>query len=118
MTQLHPNLNFTQITVRHPAGYEVILVRAPSAIPEAQPETQPEAQAATVHAYRNSCPHLGIGLDYGNGQCLLEDGKTLLCAMHGATFEADTGLCTGGPCAGSRLKRVAVTIVNGAVICD
>ena len=58
MTQLHPNLDFTQITVRHPAGYEVILVRAPGALPEYQPET--------VHAYRNSCPHLGIGLDYGN----------------------------------------------------
>jgi nitrite reductase/ring-hydroxylating ferredoxin subunit len=102
MTTLQPSLDFTQITVRHPAGYEVILYR----------------QGDTVHAYRNSCPHIGVGLDYGNGSCLLDDGVTLLCALHGATFEADSGLCTGGPCAGRSLTRVAVRVEGDAVVCD
>ncbi len=102
MPTLHPSLEFTQITVPHPGGYEVILYRS----------------GATVHAYRNACPHVGVGLDYGNGSCLLEDGKTLLCAMHGATFDADSGFCTGGPCAGRNLTRVAVRIEAGAVVCD
>ena len=102
MPTLHPSLDFTQVTVTHPAGYEVILYRS----------------GETVHAYRNSCPHIGVGLDYGNGQCLLDDGKTLLCALHGATFEADTGFCTGGPCSGASLKRVVVRVEAGAVVCD
>ena len=101
-TVLHPSLAFDQITVKHPDGFEVILV----------------IEQGTVHAYRNSCPHLGISLDYGTGNCLLDDGRTLLCAMHAATFAADTGLCTGGPCAGASLKRVAVRIESGNVVCD
>ena len=99
---IHTGLDFVQAMVKHPSGYEVILFR----------------DGATVHGYRNSCPHLGISLDYGTGKCLLEDGKTLLCAMHAATFEADTGLCTGGPCTGASLKRVAVRVEANNVICD
>ena len=91
---------------KHPSGHELILFRAGEGVDQ------------VVHAYRNSCPHLGISLDYGTGNCLLDDGKTLLCAMHAATFAADTGLCTGGPCAGASLKRVAVRIEAGNVVCD
>ena len=101
-TILHPDTAFDQITVTHPGGYEVILVR----------------QGDVVHAYRNSCPHIGVGLDYGNGRCLADDGLTLVCALHGATFEADTGACTGGPCAGRALTRLAIRIVEGAVLAD
>ena len=99
---LHTGLDFAQIVVTHPVGYEVILYR----------------QGDTVHAYRNSCPHLGVGLDYGDGRCLAEDGKTLFCALHAATFEADTGACTGGPCFGQALKRVLVRIEGDAIVVD
>ncbi len=103
---LHHGLDFVQTMATHPNGNELILYR------------QGEGAEAQVHAYRNSCPHLGISLDYGTGNCLLDDGKTLLCAMHAATFEADTGRCTGGPCAGASLKRVAVRVEAGNVVCD
>ncbi len=99
---LHHGLDFTQIMAKHPSGHELILFR----------------EGEAVHGYRNSCPHLGISLDYGTGKCLLEDGKTLLCAMHAATFEANTGLCTGGPCAGASLRRVVVRVEAGNVVCD
>ena len=101
-TTLHRGLDFVQTVVRHPAGYEVILYR----------------RDAIVHAYRNSCPHVGVGLDYGDGRCLADDGATLYCTLHGATFEADTGACTGGPCYGKGLDRVAVRVVDGDVVVD
>lgn len=90
---LHGNTDFDQIMVKHPGGYEVILVKV----------------GTTVHAYRNSCPHIGIGLDYGDGHCKHGDAQ-LICNMHGALFEADTGHCIDGPCRGDQLARVAINI--------
>lgn len=96
---LHDGLDFDQITVADPDGSgEIILV-------------QTDGQ---VQAYRNSCPHVGVGLDYGDGHCLLEPG-VLVCAMHGARFEATTGLCTDGPCRGQHLTRVPVEVVDGRI---
>lgn len=90
---LHGNTDFDQIMVKHPRGFEVILVKV----------------GTTIHAYKNSCPHIGIGLDYGDGHC--KYGETqLICNMHGALFEADSGFCTDGPCRGDSLQRVQVTI--------
>lgn len=87
--------------VQAPNGEEIILVK----------------QAEQVHAYRNSCPHIGVGLDYGDGSCLI-DGDTLICAMHGALFEADTGYCIDGPCSGKSLERIPIRIEDGKVFLD
>ena len=99
MIQLHPDDNFDQVMVSLPDGEELILVRVGNA----------------VRAYRNSCPHLGIGLDYGDGRCLDADGK-LICAMHGARFEPADGYCIDGPCRGDSLEAVAIVIRDGAVL--
>lgn len=64
---------------------------------------------AQVYAYRNSCPHVGVGLDYGDGNCLLEPG-VLICSLHGALFTANSGLCTDGPCRGDHLTPVPILI--------
>lgn len=98
---LHPTTDFDQITVKHPKGYEVILVRVDG----------------VLHAWRNRCPHLGIGLDYGDGRCLAEPGR-LVCAMHGAMFNADDGFCTEGPCAGDSLERVDVRVEDGRIVAE
>lgn len=96
---LHPCSDFAQIMVPHPAGGpEIILVK----------------HGGTVHAYRNICPHIGVGLDYGDGKCLA-DADTLICAMHGARFEAATGACFDGPCSGDALTRVPIRIEQGRV---
>ena len=62
----------------------------------------------------NVCPHAGRRLDYVPGKFLVRGGQ-IICAAHGATFTADSGDCTAGPCRGDRLRGVAVTVVDGAV---
>lgn len=60
-----------------------------------------------VFAYHNVCPHAGRRLNWAPGRFLLDQGR-LVCAAHGAVFEAEDGLCIDGPCRGSRLRAVAV----------
>ena len=99
---LHPNADFDQVMVRHPRGFEVILVRV----------------GEEVRGFRNACPHLGVGLDWGDGRCLDADQPGVLrCAMHGARFDADTGACFAGPCAGRGLAVLPVRIEAGRVVC-
>jgi nitrite reductase/ring-hydroxylating ferredoxin subunit len=61
-----------------------------------------------VHAYVNRCPHVGAPLDLWPNEFLDEEGRTLVCATHGALFEPDTGRCIGGPCMGDALTRLPV----------
>ena len=90
--------DFEQIMVSGPKGEEIILTKV-----------QEE-----VHGFLNSCPHIGIGLDYGDGDCLFEPG-VLVCSMHGALFEADSGTCISGPCAGQSLTRLPIVVTNGRI---
>jgi nitrite reductase/ring-hydroxylating ferredoxin subunit len=67
-----------------------------------------------VQAFENVCPHAGRRLDYAPGKFLL-NGDTLICAVHGATFQQADGLCIAGPCRGQQLKGVAVLLEDGVV---
>ncbi|APG03205.1 ferredoxin [Luteibacter rhizovicinus DSM 16549] len=67
-----------------------------------------------AHAYFNVCPHAGRRLDYAPGRFLVRNG-TIICAAHGATFTADSGDCTAGPCRGDRLRAVPVAVHDGVV---
>lgn len=67
-----------------------------------------------VHGYLNVCPHAGRRLDYAPGKFLLK-GPTLICAVHGATFNRADGLCIAGPCRGEHLREVAVRVEAGEV---
>lgn len=67
-----------------------------------------------VHAYLNVCPHAGRRLDYAPGKFLMKN-DTLICAVHGATFNQGDGLCVAGPCRGEHLRSVAVRVEDGAV---
>ncbi len=71
-------------------------------------------QGAAVHAYLNICPHAGRRLDWAPGKFLISKGA-LICAAHGASFNASTGWCIGGPCRGQELRRVTVAVVEGEV---
>ncbi|MEF8851460.1 MAG: Rieske 2Fe-2S domain-containing protein [Haloarculaceae archaeon] len=65
----------------------------------------------------NVCQHMThIPLDKGSG-APVRDGE-VLCANHGAMFDADTGECTYGPCEGAFLTEVDVTVTGGAVHLD
>jgi nitrite reductase/ring-hydroxylating ferredoxin subunit len=99
MHVLHEGLGFDQVMAPLPDGDQAILVTTP----------------AGVRAWRNRCPHVGVGLDWGDGRCLVEP-NVLLCAMHGARFEADSGDCTDGPCAGDRLSPIPIRIDGDRVV--
>ncbi len=67
-----------------------------------------------ARAYFNVCPHAGRRLDYAPGKFLVRAGQ-IICAAHGATFTAESGDCTAGPCRGDRLRGVPLVVVDGAV---
>ena len=69
-----------------------------------------------IYAYRNRCPHQGTELDWMPGEVFDDEGLYLVCATHGALFEADSGLCVGGPCRGLSLDRIAIGEVENNVV--
>lgn len=69
----------------------------------------------TVHAYVNSCPHIGSPLDFQPGQFLNVERTLILCSTHGALFRIEDGYCVSGPCAGDSLTPVAVEVQGGDV---
>lgn len=72
-------------------------------------------RGAEVAAFLNVCPHAGRRLDFAPGRFLFDQGR-LVCAAHGASFEALSGLCVGGPCRGQSLRAVPVAVdADGAV---
>jgi nitrite reductase/ring-hydroxylating ferredoxin subunit len=68
-----------------------------------------------VHAYVNSCPHLGVTLEWQPDHFMDFERRYILCAMHGALFRIGDGLCIEGPCRGSKLEAVAIDVQDGAV---
>lgn len=63
-----------------------------------------------VYLYRNSCPHIGIRLEWQQHQFLDADKMLIQCANHGALFRIDNGLCVAGPCTGDHLELIEFTI--------
>ncbi len=69
----------------------------------------------SVFAYRNSCPHTGIALNWREDQFLSFDGCYIQCSMHFAQFYIHDGYCFYGPCAGRSLMRETVEIRDGVI---
>lgn len=57
-----------------------------------------------LRAYKNHCPHTGAPLEWKPDQFLDFENRFIQCALHGALFEIDSGLCVRGPCAGGLLQ--------------
>lgn len=68
-----------------------------------------------VHAFVNRCPHRFAELDWLPGRFFDDAGLYLVCSMHGALFEVDTGACVAGPCAGDGLDALACDEHEGRV---
>jgi len=67
-----------------------------------------------IEAWMNYCQHFThIRLDKGSGARLRDD--EIVCTNHGAYFDADTGLCTHGPCVDAYLEPITVAVEDGAV---
>ena len=61
-----------------------------------------------VYAYLNRCAHVPVELDWFKGEFFESSKLHLMCSTHGAIYAPETGLCTGGPCRGGRLRAIAV----------
>jgi nitrite reductase/ring-hydroxylating ferredoxin subunit len=67
-----------------------------------------------VSTYKNYCQHwTDVRLDKGSG-ALVRNGE-IVCQKHAATFERDSGYCNFGPCEGSYLDTVEVTVTDGEI---
>lgn len=62
-----------------------------------------------LRAWLNICPHAGRRLDYAPGSFLLKDAL-LICAVHGASFDRNDGVCVAGPCRGEHLQALPVEL--------
>jgi nitrite reductase/ring-hydroxylating ferredoxin subunit len=71
-----------------------------------------------VRAYVNHCPHAGFPLNWQPDGFIAPDAPLILCAMHGALFEMETGRCVSGPCAGTGLRPLAIRVERGYVMLD
>ena len=71
--------------------------------------------AGRVHGYLNRCAHVAMELDWQEGVFFDADGRDLLCSTHGATYEAGSGRCVGGPCNGTPLVRLRIEEDRGMI---
>jgi nitrite reductase/ring-hydroxylating ferredoxin subunit len=67
------------------------------------------------YAYVNSCPHEGAKLNSGPGDLIDPEDNDLICGIHGARFQVDTGRCSDGPCRNKSLEPITVVIDDGDV---
>ena len=61
-----------------------------------------------VYGYLNRCAHVPVELDWFKGEFFESSKLYLMCSTHGAIYTPETGVCTGGPCRGGRLRPIAV----------
>ena len=69
-------------------------------------------QGREIFAYRNSCPHLGIELNFMPDEFLDTDKRYIHCINHGALFQIEDGLCVFGPCNGQSLTPVPLKAIG------
>lgn len=65
-------------------------------------------QGQQVFAYKNSCPHTGVNLEWIADQFLDDTQQYLVCSTHGALFQVEDGLCVSGPCHGESLQKLSI----------
>jgi nitrite reductase/ring-hydroxylating ferredoxin subunit len=68
-----------------------------------------------VFGYVNSCPHVGVPLDWDSGRFLDLERGHILCSSHFALFDMESGFCLRGPCQGGWLKAYPIVVHDGLV---
>jgi len=74
-------------------------------------------QGQRVFAYKNSCPHTGVNLEWLPDKFLDDSLQYLVCSTHGALFQLEDGYCVAGPCHGESLTSLTVSVKAGDVLC-
>ena len=73
-------------------------------------------RAGRISCFRNRCTHANYPLQRADGRVVVQEGRFLVCAAHGASYTLEDGACAGGPCNGASLERIAVEVRDGAVL--
>jgi len=68
-----------------------------------------------LYVYKNSCPHIGVALEWVEDQFLDSSHTMIQCANHGALFVIESGMCVAGPCTGQKLIAVKFDVVDGFI---
>jgi nitrite reductase/ring-hydroxylating ferredoxin subunit len=68
-----------------------------------------------AHGYVNRCAHVAMELDWQEGVFFDSTGRDLLCSTHGASYDASSGRCLGGPCDGKSLVKLRIEERDGNV---
>ena len=69
----------------------------------------------TPRAYLNSCPHLGVELNWMPGRFMDSDNLFIQCSTHGALFKPGDGECIVGPCQGDALTQLDLREHDGQI---
>jgi len=64
-------------------------------------------------AWLNRCAHVPVEMDWNPGRFLDDTGTVIVCATHGAVYDAQDGRCVGGPCRDRGLQPVPCREVDG-----
>lgn len=68
------------------------------------------------HAFVNRCAHVPVELDWNHGDFFDVTKNFIICATHGAHYDAQTGYCVMGPCKGKSLQKIAVSEINHQIM--
>lgn len=66
-------------------------------------------------AWLNRCAHVPVELDWTPGKFLDDSGRAIVCATHGAVYDAASGRCRSGPCRGRGLNPLVSREQDGWV---
>lgn len=69
-----------------------------------------------IVAYLNRCPHARFPLERLDGSVLVQSGRYIVCAAHGASFDLLTGAAAGGPGRGEGLTPAPVRVIADDVV--
>ena len=75
-------------------------------------------QGMDVYAYKNSCPHTGVSMNWQPDQFLDSSAQYIQCSVHGAVFRIEDGYCVRGPCAGNALTVIPTSLQDNMIICE
>lgn len=99
------------------AGKGISLTRIVKDDPERSLDLFLVTDGDDVHGYFNICPHQGTPLDLKPDVFLDLERELIQCTTHMAKFQKHDGLCVKGPCIGSKLMKLPITVDDdGAVL--
>ena len=72
----------------------------------------------SVFGFVNRCPHAGHALNWQKDRFLTQEYDLIICNSHGARFRIVDGMCVSGPCTGSGLKTITLSIKEEQIVVE